>query len=372
VERSFSGGVFCDSIDGGRAGAEIELQPVGIRARLHDGSVILIAYRQCQIEVGGFSGQMVFCRTPDRSVTIFCEQRGFPRALSDASSGILDEQLGEGLRQRRGEAIRGRLVGTAVLVGIVTLLVAGYFGIRVGAHTAVRSLPVAVDNELGSAAFQSLDLGGPKVSDEVVLRAMQTIVDQLRPHAAIEGLEYEVHVVDSPVVNAFALPGGKIVMFTGLIEKSDTPEQVAGVIGHEISHATLRHGLERISQSMGLWAAASLLLGDTGGIIASGAEVFQMATINSYSRQQENDADVEGVRMLHAAGIDPLGLAEFFAKLEKEHGDFPGAVSWISTHPQHAERIESVREQVAGLPPRQYKPIPIDWQDVKRRIENDK
>ena len=83
-----SGGVFCDSIDGGRAGAEIELQPVGIRARLHDGSVILIAYRQCQIEVGGFSGRMVFCRTPDRSVTIFCEARKGTRRSS--RRGLVD------------------------------------------------------------------------------------------------------------------------------------------------------------------------------------------------------------------------------------------------------------------------------------------
>ncbi len=366
-EHEFSGGVFSDAIDGGRAGAEIELSPTGISARTPDGPRFEIPYRDCQLEIGGFSGRMVFCRNQDRSLTIFCEDRKFPAALSQASASILDDQLGGKLKQRRSESRRGTMIGAAVLLGILVLVVVGYFGIRAGARVAVHAVPVSVDREIGSMAFESMDLGGPEVTDPVVVAAMQSMVDRLAPHAAMDDMEFEVHVVDSPMVNAFALPGGKIVVFTGLIEKADDAEQVAGILGHEMAHATLRHGLHRIGQALGIAAAINLLLGDTQGLVAAGAELFQLASINSYSREQENAADEEGVRMLHAAAIDPMALTQFFETLKEEHGDLPGVVSWISTHPQHDDRIAAIETQLAALSNQEYRPLEVDWAEVQQR-----
>ncbi len=368
-ELAFSGGVFSETIDGDRSGAEIELSPRGVSALTAEGDRFFISYFECQVDVGGFSGRMVFCRNEDRSLTIFCEDRKFPAALSQASAGVLDEQINRKLKQRRTESRRGRRIGAVVLLGIAVLLVAGYFGIRAGARTAVHALPVSVDGEIGSMAFESMELGGPEVTDPVVVEAIQSMVDRLTPHAATGGMEFEVHVVDAPLVNAFALPGGKIVVFTGLIAKADDADQVAGVLGHEMAHATLRHGLQRISQSLGFAAAVNLLLGDTQGLVAAGAELFQLASVNSYSREQENAADEEGVRMLHAAGIDPLALAGFFDTLKEEHGELPGVVSWISTHPQHEERIDAIRDQLSALPNQEYRPVEVDWVEVQGRIK---
>jgi len=368
-EFVYSGGVFSDTIDGGRSGAEIELSAGAVSARTPDGDRFDIPFHQCQVEIGGFSGRMVFCRNQDRSLTIFCEDRKFRAALSQASAGLLDEQLGENLKRRRRESRRGRWIVVAVLLGIALLLIGAYYGIRAGARAAVHALPVSVDRQIGSMVFESMDLGGPEVDDPVVVGAMQSIVDRLAPHAAIEDMQFEVHVIDSPMVNAFALPGGTIVVFTGLIERAADADQIAGVLGHEMAHATLRHGLERISQSLGVAAAVQLLLGDTGGLVAAGAELFQLATVNSYSREQENAADEEGVHVLHAADIDPLAIARFFETLREEHGDMPGLVSWMSTHPQHEERIAAVRDQVASLPAREYRPVEVDWAEVQRRVK---
>lgn len=369
-QQKFSGGVFSDTLEGGRSGAEIELAPSGICACTPDDEAFVIPYRDCQVEMGGFSGRMVFCRNADRSLTIFCEDKKFPRALSEVSSGLLDDQLGSSIRKRRGDSRRGWLIGTSIFVGIVLLLIGGYFVVRVGARIAVKSLPVSVDQQLGSAAFKSMDLGGPEIKDPGVVGAMQSIIDRLKPHAAIDGLEFEVHVVQSPVVNAFCLPGGTIVVFTGLIENAENANQVAAVLGHEMAHATLRHGLQRISQSMGIWAAVTLLVGDASGLIAAGADLLRFASINSYSRDQENEADEEGVRMLHEADVDPSGMAEFFQIMEREHGDLPGFASWISTHPDHASRIENVKAIVAGLPQREYRPLKLDWADLKQRVKS--
>ena len=196
------------------------------------------------------------------------------------------------------------------------------------------------------------------------------IVDRLAPHAAFEGMDFEVHVVNSPAVNSFALPGGTMVVFTGLIEHAESADQVAAVLGHEMAHATLRHGLQRISHSMGIWAAVSLLIGDASGLLAAGADLFQFATMNSYSREQENAADDEGIRMLYSAGIDPASMAQFFQLLEEQHGNLPGMLAWISTHPDHASRVENVQSKVAKLKRRKYQPIEIDWEQVQDRIRN--
>ncbi|MCA9038666.1 MAG: M48 family metallopeptidase, partial [Planctomycetaceae bacterium] len=181
-------------------------------------------------------------------------------------------------------------------------------------------------------------------------------------------MKFEVHVIQSSEVNAFCLPGGFIVVYTGLMEQAEQPEQVAGVLAHEMAHATLRHGLQRIGQSLGLAAAVNLLLGDVQGIVVLGSELFQLASINSYSRIQESAADAEGVRMMHAAGLDPLSMAEFFEIMKEQEGDLPDGLAWISTHPDHNARIISIREQVGTLSPQEYKPLDVDWQEVQTRI----
>ncbi len=368
-ETDFTGGVFSEQIDGGRAGAEIELSHDGVVAETSDGDRFCVRYSECQVEIGGFNDRMVFCRNPGRSLTIFCEDKRFASALAQASGGLLDEQLQQKQQAVKSRIWRGRGLGVTLLVLSVVLLVGLYFGVRIAAVAAVKALPVSVDHEIGRHSFESMDLGGPEIENPQVVSPRQRIVDRLAPHAAMSGLEFEVHVVDSEIVNAFALPGGVIVVYTGLIEEADHPEQVAGVLAHEMAHATMRHGLQRISQSLGLAAAVNLLLGDVDGLVVLGSELFQLATINSYSREQESEADAEGVRMLHAAAVDPLGLAQFFEIMKEQGGQLPGGLAWISTHPEHDIRIMNVRSQVAELGPQDYRPLDINWDEVKQQIE---
>jgi predicted Zn-dependent protease len=183
-------------------------------------------------------------------------------------------------------------------------------------------------------------------------------------------MKFEIAVIDSPEVNAFCLPGGKMVIYTGLLKAARTPEEVAGVLSHEMAHATLRHGLQSVVRSAGVVIAAELLIGDAAGLVALGAELGQQAALTSYSREQETEADVEGVRMLHAAAIDPLSLAEFFEHLKEQGQDVPAAIAWISTHPQHDVRIASIRARVAELPPQQYRSLEVNWDGLKQRLQN--
>jgi beta-barrel assembly-enhancing protease len=356
----FNGGVFHESIDGGRSGAEIELTHDRGQAVTGDGERFYVQYSECQLEVGGYNDRMVYCRNEDRSLTAFCDDRKFPAASAYASGGVLEEQLQEKTKTLKSQNRRGHRMVLGFLVGCVVCIVVAYYGIQSAGVAAVKAVPVSVDEQIGKHGYETMDPGGPELNDEVVVAAIRQMVDRLAPHAAIPELKFEVHVIQSAEVNAFCLPGGVMVVYTGLIQAAEQPEQVAGVLAHEMAHATLRHGLQRISQSLGIAAAANLLIGDVEGILVLGSELFQLASINSYSRGQESDADAEGVRMMHAAAFDPLSMAQFFEIMKEQAGNLPAELAWISTHPDHDARIISIREQMGTLPPQQYRSLDVD------------
>lgn len=365
----FAGGVFSKEITDGRASATIQVSASGLEAVTSTGQTFRIAFRDCQIEMGGASGRMVFCRTADRQLTIFCEDRQFPAALEMDAGTELAEQLQAVKSKRRAEGVRWRAWMAVALVVSLLALVGGYFGLLAAAKASIDIVPVAVDEKIGTMAINSMDPGGAVVQDPVIVEAVTAMVQRLEPHATLPGLTFEVRVIESSDINAFCLPGGKMVVYTGLLKKAETAEQVAGVISHEMAHAVMRHGLQRVAQSLGIVAAFELMIGDVGGLVALGVELAQSAALTSYSREHEVEADLVGVEMLHAAAIDPLELAAFFEMLQKDQGDLPAAVAWLSTHPEHRARIASIRGAVGELPPQKYRPLDIDWEAVQKQLE---
>ena len=365
----FEGGVFSDEIEGGRASATIELSTSGMVALTSTGQRFGILYRDCQLDIGGATGRMVFCRTLDRKLTIFCEDRRFPAALDMESGGELAEQFSSVRGQRLSEGIRWRIWLLGMAIVSVLCLIGGYYALIAIAKASIVAVPVSVDTKIGKLAMESLELEGTRVTDKVVVDAIQGMVSRLEPHSELKGLTFEVRVMDSPEVNAFCLPGGKMVVYTGLLKKAKTAEQVAGVLSHEMAHAIKRHGLQRITESLGIVVAIELMIGDVGGLVAIGVELGKSAALTSYSRELETEADIVGVQLLHAAAIDPLELAGFFEMLKDEGNDLPAAMRWLSTHPEHEARIATVRGALAKLGAQQYRPLAIDWDDVQQHLK---
>jgi predicted Zn-dependent protease len=369
--QEYQGGVFHDSIPGGRAGAKVSLTPQEIVAvtQGHDPQRFTIRMNECQLDMGGASGKMIFCRVPASSLTIYCEEPSFARALDQGSMGLLSHQLSTLRKKQRADANRFRfwLAASALILALVCF--AGYYGILAAARATVRALPISIDEKIGKMAIQSMALERRLDSDHPASKFVSEIVSTLKPHARIPEMNFQVLVVDSDEVNAFALPGGQMVVYTGLIKKAATSEQIAGVIAHEISHATLRHGLQSVSQSLGIVAAIQFMTGDMGELIALGSRVAQKSVLSSYSRKSETEADLEGARMLHAARIDPQAMAEFFALLKEEEGDIPDLVAWISTHPQHAQRVENIAKFEMTLPKTEYVRLDLDLEKVQKQLE---
>lgn len=365
----FQGGLFSDEVQGGRAGARIQLGLEGVEAETPAGQRFRVPYADCQLEQGGASGRMIFCHTPDRRLTVFCEEKGFPEALARSGGDRLVEELKRlGLTARK-ERNRYLLQVVLGLVAMVLLSMGAVRLLKAAGTRAVHALPVSVDRKLGGVAMEAMSLDGPKVSDPVLVGAMEKMVSRLEPHARLPGLEFQVTVVDAPTVNAYCLPGGRIVVYTGLIKAARRPEQVAGVLGHEMAHATLRHGLERIAQSASAVVALELLLEDVGGLLAMAVELARHGVLTRYGREQETSADMEGAEMMLKAGMDPAALAEFFGILQEQHGDVPDSLAWLSSHPQLSERQTELRRRAELSRPAAAEPLGIDWDEVVRHAK---
>lgn len=368
-DDEFPGGVFSDEIDGGRSGAHLRLGDRGIAARTSEGREFVIGYSDCDLELGGDSGRMVFCRTADRELTFFCEDRRFPEALKRAAVGELFEQVDQILAAGNRQRWVSRVGLWVMLAVCVLVLIGGYYGVVAGAKSAIEAVPMTVDEQIAEAALPSvLSEFGEEIESPKAVEAVQGVVDRLAPHSAIQGVNYQVLIIDSDVVNALALPGGTILVFRGLIDTMDSTEQLSAVIAHEMSHVTLRHHLRQISRSVGIVAAVHIVIGDVGGIVALGTEVLQTAALNNYSQGQETEADLEGARMMHAAGLDPQAMIQMLDSLPDAH--LHGALSWLSTHPNSDKRIKAVQQFLDEAEPRDYSQLDFRLEELRQILDD--
>ena len=176
-----------------------------------------------------------------------------------------------------------------------------------------------------------------------------------------------IRIYDIPIVNAFALPGGRIVLTRGLLKSAATSGEVAGVLAHEIGHVAYHHPEAQLVRIAGVQVLLSVATGTSGGNNVS--SLAGLAAILKSSRDAEREADSYAVAILSAARIDPLGLKHFFEKIMAEEGKPSGGTlsrlgTAFSTHPVTSERIELIQLLPAGTPLKP--PISEDqWKDLK-------
>ena len=344
--------------------ADITASPEGLQAQTPAGETVSARWGEVTARLGGNDDQMVFLSVTDGPT--FCLDAEHVPVLKAAVGTSHASVLAHLQRRAGGVQHRFRLAVTAAILALVALVGGLVLAVPWAAEGAITNLPITVDRQIGDAGYQQMDLGGTKVTDPVLDGAVKVMVDRLATHAQPAGFEFRVQVVKSDQVNAFALPGGQIVVYTGLLKKATRPEQVAGVLAHEIAHVTRRHGLQGLAGQVGVMIGLQVLLGDASGLAGLAGQGAMTAILNGYSRDKEREADAEGLRMLMAAGIDPQGLPEFFGLLKGEAGSkMPGMLAWMSTHPEHDERIANLKTQIAAAPQVTVVPLDLDWAAVQ-------
>jgi len=233
-----------------------------------------------------------------------------------------------------------RAAGIAFIVGL-----AGCYTVPETGRTSLI-LPVVDDVAQGAAAFDELKAKekistNPSENERVTrigMRIAQAVGDAL-PKA-----KWEFVVFDEPdTINAFALPGGKVGVYTGLLKLAKSDDELAIVMGHEIGHVTARHGAERISQGLIAAGAGVLLDASTRNnknhdLLLAGYGLAAGGSMLMFSRSHESEADYIGIRYAAKAGYDPHAAITFWQKMEKESKGSK-VPAFLSTHPSHERRI---------------------------------
>jgi predicted Zn-dependent protease len=191
--------------------------------------------------------------------------------------------------------------------------------------------------------FQSTD----KENDEaIVVNSLDSIITQICNANTIDRAHIKVHVLNNEEVNAFALPDGHLVVYSGLIKEADSPDELAGVISHEIAHIQLEHVMKKLVTQIGISAIFSIATGGNGSEMAG--EAAKLLSKTAFDRKLEREADIKAVDYLIKSGISPEPLASFLYKLSIENEVPTKYFTWISTHPDSRERAEYILSHARG------------------------
>ena len=211
-------------------------------------------------------------------------------------------------------------------------------------------LPTVDDVAQGAAAFDDLKtkekISTSPSDNERVRRIGLRIAEAVGD--ALPDAKWEFVVFDQPeTVNAFALPGGKVGVYTGLLKLAKSDDELAIVMGHEIGHVTARHGAERISQGTLVTGAGVLLDATTKDnknhdLILAGYGLVSTGGMLAFSRAHESEADYIGIRYAAKAGYDPRAAITFWQKMEKESKG-SHVPAFLSTHPTHEKRVADLQ-----------------------------
>lgn len=255
--------------------------------------------------------------------------------------------------QRRigiGRAVGWTALAIFVFFPVLVILIFVWQADRIAAAAASR-ISIEQETQFGEQAFAAMSTSMQLEDSGPAYDAVKQIGDRLTTDSKYR---YRFHVAKNDVVNAFAVPGGIIVVHTGLIDATRRPEELAGVLAHEVQHVEQRHSLEAMVKDLGLRGLWALVTGDLGGGLI-GQAALELTSLG-FSRDAEAEADAKGFDELVEAGIDPGGMADFFVIMAKQEGAV-APPPFLSTHPASKDREVALRARVDGLGRQDFSPL---------------
>jgi len=236
--------------------------------------------------------------------------------------------------------------GLTLHIIIVFFILGMYFsinryGIPLVAQGAVIIFPESYDNKLGRGIFNEFMSFNDIDTQRTV--ALQKFADQLDLG---NSKELKFTVVKSSVVNAFSLPDGNIVMYTGILNVIESSDELVALIGHEAAHVNNRHSLKMLCQNLAGYLFISVVLSDVNGIMGIITDNAHQLQSLSFSREFEIEADEDGFEILINNGCDPNGMPDLFSHLQTDHDKY--IPEFLSTHPITDERINNIKKIISN------------------------
>ncbi len=247
-----------------------------------------------------------------------------------------------------------------MLLGLLALVVffGGIMGLfylwdpNIDAELAA-TISIESEDDLGDLIYESL-LEDPDIniySDPEIDSMLLVIIDPLMENHDPSDFDFRFYILDDPLINAFAIPGGRIFVGRGLIELVNTQEEFLGVMGHEMGHVHHRHVIERLARELGMNVLLGLATG-TDAILIS--DIGRSLLSTGFDRKSEKEADEYSLDLLVKCGIHPHHMATFFRRLNREKLSYNENLEFMMSHPHNNARIKTAME---------YE-VPVDFESV--------
>ncbi len=339
---------------------------------------IELSLHELSMEQGGASDRLVFFSHPSRP-----DWRFYTSDKSILKDPHLKQypQLAGVMRGARSKRLFNWSLLLTVLLICVAVPIAAMMNLHRASAVIAEQVPVEWEQQLGESSFAQYRISAELMDDDESAQLLEPLVAPLIGVLPERRFDYRFYVVSNSDMNAFALPGGIVVINSGLILATDDAAELLGVIGHEITHVRERHGIRNVISRAGIYMAVSALFGDVSGVLALVADAAPLLISQGYSRDFESQADQISHELLVKAQIDPSGLARFFSKMQAKEqeklaklGDEQAqqwvktGMSFLSSHPGTQERIDTLNNY-APTDVVAYRDLSQPFAELKARVE---
>jgi len=399
-------GTFYDGKSANKYPVKLRLTAQQLVLNFPDGHQIQWPYTSLQLSRTNSTGPVRLERPTSNTdivpEAIVIEDPGFLHEAHRVAPGA----LGNVWNQPHKRSLRYVLMILALVVLPPLIFAIWVYAIPAMTNAVADRIPTTWEEKLGQDYFQTLFKKSIKEPDPQVRKALDAISKRLLTAVPDQPYQFRIHVHPSKMVNAMALPGGTIVVFQGLINATETPEELAGVLAHEFQHVLKRHSTRNIIRSEAINLFGMIISGNsdsmTNVILQAGSVLEHLR----YSRQLESQADAEGMKMMLATHVDPQGMIRVFEKLEEEQHrqlnsmkkdkktadpekkdsaendskkkdkegiTLPEWTNYLSTHPEGNDRVEVLKKLSKHSV---QKPRPLlpgfDWKSMHRETKETK
>ncbi len=233
-------------------------------------------------------------------------------------------------------------------------------------------IPTSQEVELGKQFDQQIRSENKIYNDPVWNAYFDSIGQSIVAVSDRKDIEYHFTIIESDQINAFAVPGGYIYIYTGMLDVMQSQAELAAVTSHEVSHVVARHSIQRIQQVLGISLVLNVVLGDADNqAIQQVINVGLAAAMSGYSRSWEREADRYGIIYMKQAGYNPNGTIDMFERLAaNSEGERNFFEDMFATHPETQERIQNARDMIVGMDAAvTNRPIHAEkYQQLKQRL----
>lgn len=234
-------------------------------------------------------------------------------------------------------------------------------------HFKVKEAKTGTEKTLGDIIWNEIEATETIIFDDSIVNTLDSLLLPICKENNIVRDSLKVHIIDKDEVNAFAMPDNHLVVYTGLIKACKNEQALLGVLGHEIAHIEGNHVMKKLSKEIGLSVLLSITTGANSTVIS---QIVKTLSSSAYDRSLETEADMESVKYMLNANIDPRPFADFLYELSLDN-ELHKYTYWVSTHPESEARAKTILNY---LKTKKIKSKPIltkeAWEDFKDSIED--